>query len=210
MYKIDKDDGEKSCINLQALKPLKNLQYYLQNSPSHNNSLNLCRALFELFFFAEKLAIKWGIQREYRAHMRDKEEFIEQICETSYLIKLVMNSLSLNEEAVAVDATGVTSMGKESEEKKTEATRKKKKATCKFEKKNKTKAAASNIALESDEVAAIQSKNESTLDTSRESGQEATNENISPYYDTETDENDEETGDKTNLGETTEENDWSD
>jgi hypothetical protein len=101
MHKIDLNNGAKFCINLHALKPLKNLQYYLQNSTSYNNSRNLCRALFELFFFAEKLAIKWNLQREYRAHMRDKDEFVEQICETSYFLKLIMNSLNLNGETAS-------------------------------------------------------------------------------------------------------------
>ena len=112
MHKIDMEDtGEstRACaINLYALKPLKNLQYHLQNSTSQSNSRNLCRALFELFFFAEKLAIKWGVQREYRAHMRDKDEFVEQICEASYFIKLMMKSLNLNDEGATATTTTTT------------------------------------------------------------------------------------------------------
>jgi hypothetical protein len=33
--------------------------------------------------------------------MRDKDEFVEQICETSYFLKLIMNSLNLNGETAS-------------------------------------------------------------------------------------------------------------
>jgi hypothetical protein len=95
MHRINIDNGAKMCINLYALKPLKSLQYSLESSNKEDR--NLCRALFELFFFAEKLAIKWSVQKEYRAQMKDKDEFVEYICEASYFINLIMNTLNLND-----------------------------------------------------------------------------------------------------------------
>ena len=95
MHRINVDNGAKMCINLYALKPLKSLQYSLESSNKEDR--NLCRALFELFFFAEKLAIKWSVQKEYRAQMKDKDEFVEYICEASYFINLIMNTLNLND-----------------------------------------------------------------------------------------------------------------
>jgi hypothetical protein len=210
MYKIDLEGGEKSCINLHALKPLKNLQYYLQNSSSHNNSRNLCRALFELFFFAEKLAIKWEMQKEYRAHMRDKEEFVEQVCETSYFIKLMMKSLNLNDEVAVCDNETNENAEKESKRKQ------RLKVSEKFELALKKSDGSSKS--ESDEPTLFknspnETKNECTLDnsglsTSRESCHE-TNENNSNDYETETDEDKDDGVENENESEDNEENEWS-
>lgn len=94
MHKVNECSMDKMCVNLFALKPLKNLEYTLEMTSKEDR--NLSRALFELFFFAEKLANKWQIQNEYRAQMKDKVEFVEKVCETAYLISLIMTSLNLS------------------------------------------------------------------------------------------------------------------
>ncbi len=94
MLRVESCDMDKSCINIFALKPLKNLQFTLEMSSKEDR--NLSRALFELFFFAEKLAIKWLIQNEYRAQMKDKAELIEKVYETSYFINLILASINMN------------------------------------------------------------------------------------------------------------------
>lgn len=93
IQKVFNGNESKLCINLFDLKPLKNLQYKLEENMLDRN---FSRAFYELFFFAEKLAIKWSIQTEYVAKMRDREEFLDKITETSYFIKMIMNSMSIN------------------------------------------------------------------------------------------------------------------
>ena len=88
---LDEPDLDKRCINLFGLKPLKSLQISLE-SPANKNDRDLLRALYDLFFFAEKLAIKWDIGREYQARLRSKEELIERVCEVGYFIQLIRAS----------------------------------------------------------------------------------------------------------------------
>ena len=82
-------------INLNALKPLKNLHYTLETTAKEDR--NLSRALYELFFFAEKLAIQWSRQKEFWAHMRDHEELVEKVREASQFIIFLMNAHGLGE-----------------------------------------------------------------------------------------------------------------
>ena len=93
MNKVNDNNMDKTSISLFALKPLKNLQVMLETPNKEDRKLS--RALYELFFFAEKLAIKWSIQREYKARLKDKEEIIEKLCETSYFINMILISLNM-------------------------------------------------------------------------------------------------------------------
>ena len=103
MHKVESNNMEKMCVNLFALKPLKNLQFTLEMTSKEDR--NLSRALFELFFFAEKLAIKWSIQIEYKAQMKDKGEIIEKLCETSYFINLILASLNMSSNSGSLNQT---------------------------------------------------------------------------------------------------------
>ena len=94
MQKVDAQNLDRNCINIFALKPLKNLQITLE-CPNKDDR-NLSRALYELFFFSEKLAIKWCIQHEYKARMKDKNEIIEKLCETAYFINVILVSLNMS------------------------------------------------------------------------------------------------------------------
>lgn len=71
------------------LKPLKNLQVMLETPNKEDRKLST--ALFELFFYAEKLAIKWSIQHEYRARLKDREEIIEKLSETSHFLNMIIS-----------------------------------------------------------------------------------------------------------------------
>jgi hypothetical protein len=84
----------RACLNFSALKPLKNLHYALERTGREDR--NLSRALYELFFFAEKLAIQWSKQVEYTAHMKVREEFAEKITEASCFINFLIGAYNLN------------------------------------------------------------------------------------------------------------------
>lgn len=101
---ISKPLDDSPIINLNALRPLKSLQHTVEATAVSGNSgedRNLSRALFELFFFAEKLACQWHKQREYLAHMKDKQDFIEKICEASSFIQFINNTYNLNESSTS-------------------------------------------------------------------------------------------------------------
>jgi len=93
MQRVEENGVDKSFINIFALKPLKSLQVTceLQNKDDRN----LSRALYEVFYFAEKLAVKWSIQDEYKARLKDREEIIEKVCETCYFISQIMASVNI-------------------------------------------------------------------------------------------------------------------
>ncbi|CAF0766591.1 unnamed protein product [Brachionus calyciflorus] len=99
--KVYQNSETKNCINLFELRPLKNLHYTLEFS--NKDDKNFSRALYELFFFAEKLAIKWSIQCEYVARMKDKTYFLEKISETSYFINLIAGSINNHEKRAKID-----------------------------------------------------------------------------------------------------------
>lgn len=102
---LDEPDMDKKCINLFNLKPLKSLQVSLE-SPTNKDDRNLLRALYDLFFVADKLAIKWSIEREYQARLKSREEIIERLCEVSYFIGLIQASFGDNrrkQEALSVE-----------------------------------------------------------------------------------------------------------
>ena len=88
-------------INIFALKPLKNLHTTCELLPNREDR-NLSRALYELFYFAEKLAQKWSIQDEYRARMKDREEILEKLCETSFFIQMIIASLNMQQQRSSV------------------------------------------------------------------------------------------------------------
>ena len=112
LQKIYSSDLDKSCINIYALKPLKSLQYNLETF--NREDRNLSRALFELFFFVEKLTIKWSIQLEYKAMMKDRSELIEKLCETSYFVNLIMASLNMSNNLSALNKLAKTTQMNES------------------------------------------------------------------------------------------------
>ena len=78
-HHCDNDEGSSSSsdldltlpIDLFALKPLKSLHYTLETY--YKLDRNLSRALYELFYFAEKLAIKFRVEKEFVARLRDKQ-----------------------------------------------------------------------------------------------------------------------------------------
>jgi hypothetical protein len=105
MHRVEEYNMEQMCINLFALKPLKSLQYTLEMTSKEDR--NLSRALFELFFFAEKLTIKWCIQNEYRAQMKDKGDFIEKLCETSCFINMILASINVDNSDHKVEVSDV-------------------------------------------------------------------------------------------------------
>ena len=82
---------ERLEIDLFALKPLKSLQYNLleastsvnANASSSVDDKNLQRALYELFFFAERLSIKFSMGDEYKARMKDQAEIVEMVFDTA-------------------------------------------------------------------------------------------------------------------------------
>jgi hypothetical protein len=80
-------------IDLNALKPLKCLQYTLA-SVQRKNYHNLSRAMYELFLHAEKLSRKWATETEFAAHMRPREDFIEKVCQGAAFLKHIMNGFS--------------------------------------------------------------------------------------------------------------------
>jgi hypothetical protein len=88
------------CISLNALKPLKSLHYALETTGREDR--NLSRALYELFFFAEKLAVQWRRQTEYLAHMKVREEFLEKISEASCFINFLISTHNLAETTASV------------------------------------------------------------------------------------------------------------
>ena len=96
-------DKDRLEVDLFALKPLKNLQYNLLEASANNTSntsssvddKNLQRALYELFFFAERLSIKFSMQGEYRARMKDQAEIVEMVCDTAYLVNIIKQSILL-------------------------------------------------------------------------------------------------------------------
>jgi len=93
MQKVENNDMDKSVVNIFSLKPLKSLQVTLE-LPNRDDR-NLSRALYEVFYFAEKLAVKWTIQDEYKARLKDRKEIVERLCETGYYISMIMASVNL-------------------------------------------------------------------------------------------------------------------
>jgi len=92
LFKLERSETVKeSCVDLYLLKPLKSFHVTLESLKLENKPLN--RALFEMFHLAEKLSIKWSIQRQFRAQMKENEELIEKLCETKYFITLIAKSL---------------------------------------------------------------------------------------------------------------------
>lgn len=102
---LDEPDMDKKCINIFNLKPLKSLQASLE-SPTNKDDRNLLRALYDLFFVADKLAIKWSIEEEYQARLKSRGEIIERLCEVSYFIGLIQASFGdtrRKQEALSVE-----------------------------------------------------------------------------------------------------------
>lgn len=71
VYDQEQAPSSPPLIDLFALRPLKSLHYTLELY--YKLDRNLSRALYEIFYFGEKLAIKWRVEREYVARMRDKQ-----------------------------------------------------------------------------------------------------------------------------------------
>ena len=74
-------------VDLFKLKPLKSMHYTLDTQ--YRADRQLARALSELFFFAERLAIEWSLERAFAAHMREKHEILEQLVQTSRLLATI-------------------------------------------------------------------------------------------------------------------------
>lgn len=102
------------CINIFEIKPLRNLHITVETYNTEDK--NFTRALYELFFFAEKLAIKWSIQNEYWIKLKDKEYFLEKVVETGYLINILTNSIhGTNAEQDLTKVNTLADMFKEAE-----------------------------------------------------------------------------------------------
>jgi hypothetical protein len=92
LFKLAKSETIKeSCIDLYLLKTIKSFHITLETMRQENKPLD--RALFEMFHLAEKLSIKWSIQRQFRAKLKENEELIEKLCETNHFITLIAKSI---------------------------------------------------------------------------------------------------------------------
>jgi len=87
-------------LNLFALKPLRSLLCSLASSKESGDTDSL-RALYELFFYAEKLVLKWSICNEYNAKLKSKNNFVETVVDyamkLSIIEKEILNKNSSNE-----------------------------------------------------------------------------------------------------------------
>jgi hypothetical protein len=81
---------------LNELKPLKIFHYTLEQLLAKNSKENrdLSRSLYELFFFADKLACLVGNEAEFRANMKSKEEILQNVQIVAKFCKIIENSIS--------------------------------------------------------------------------------------------------------------------
>ena len=75
-------------LNLFALKPLRSLLCSLASYKEGGNTDSL-RALYELFFYAEKLVIKWSICNEYKAKLKSKNSFINSVVDYAMRLSII-------------------------------------------------------------------------------------------------------------------------
>ena len=81
-------------VNIFALRPLRFLLYSLASY--EDNDTDSIRALYELFFYAEKLCIKWNLMDEYTARLKDKDEFVYRLIDVAAKINLIKVAINLN------------------------------------------------------------------------------------------------------------------
>ena len=90
--KVYQASGCSRIIDIFEIKSIRNLHLMVQTYNTEDK--NFSRALYELFFFVEKLAIKWSIQNEYLAKMQNKEYFLHKVIEMGHLINLFTGSIN--------------------------------------------------------------------------------------------------------------------
>ena len=79
-------------LNLFALKPLRSLLCSLASYKEGSDTDSL-RALYELFFYAEKLVFKWSICNEYNARLKSKNSLIKSVVDYAMKISIIENEI---------------------------------------------------------------------------------------------------------------------
>jgi hypothetical protein len=75
-------------------------------SSKESGDTDSLRALYELFFYAEKLVIKWSICNEYNAKLKSKNNFVETVVDYAMKLSIIEKEIlnkNLSNENVTKD-----------------------------------------------------------------------------------------------------------